>query len=794
MLHFGAGRKYPRKLIADYISSMSFTVPLTSSAVLSRGFGAGSYTRATTATIDDHESVVRYCLSGEARFKKSRRVRNWLGNSYDMTTAGGWASTIAGTGIAATCTAGQIAPDGTATAFRITADRGAGTTSGDYSYWNSPTVVGIGQLVARDSLWIKSNTGISQNVGLRIGGITSSHIVVATSEWRRVCDVPTNTGGTAGGSVSNIFAIGCRGNVATDRAIDVLVWHPQIEVVGGQSNEAPAAYVSNGAPKLNELIQTQDFDSASWPKTQASITANAVTAPDGTLTADKLIDTAVAGIHAINQVGTTSVGNTETLSAYFKAAEKTWAAMQLGSTTVAYYNLSDGTLGTVTAGTATITPVGNGWYRCTLTGTRLNTNTLLYVANGNGAASYTGDGVSGIYVWGAQITQGSSAGTYYPVGNVYHFHGAMVDGVKYFDTTNGNTVNSNVVTEAAGTPLPRAGRGYLPEDSKINLCLQSNAFTTTWVPTNLTPVQNVTSPDGSANGWTFTESVDGGITSHQCVQSVTVSNTTVYSFSVWLKKGVRTEARLALVCATTVAAGLFDLNAGTVGSINGSASIASYPNGWYRCTITGTSDSTSASLQIFSKVAGLDYIGNGSIAFYGFGAQLEVGDVISTYIPTTTASVTRNADTLTYPAAGNAGTSGTLFVECGPSPVANLSFVSLLTVSDGTTNNYNGIQNNAANARAFMSSGGVSQGNGNGVSWVNGTSAKIAARFGANTIQFAKDGVLATEDTVASIPVSVDLVSIGQSSAGTARANMPIQMVGISPKLFNDLQLIQSTN
>jgi hypothetical protein len=184
------------------------------------------------------------------------------------------------------------------------------------------------------------------------------------------------------------------------------------------------------------------------------------------------------------------------------------------------------------------------------------------------------------------------------------------------------------------------------------------------VPTNLTPVQNVNSPDGTANGWTFTESVDGGIVSHQCIQSITVANTTAHTFSMWVKKGVRTQVYLTMVCATTVAAGLFDVNAGTVGSIIGAATITAYPDGWYRCTITGTSDSTTASVRMFSKSGGLDYQGNGSIAFYGHGAQLEAGSFASSYIPTTTVAVARNADVLTYPFAGNASASvGSAYAE-----------------------------------------------------------------------------------------------------------------------------------
>jgi len=318
--------------------------------------------------------------------------------------------------------------------------------------------------------------------------------------------------------------------------------------------------------------------------------------------------------------------------------------------------------------------------------------------------------------------------------------------------TTATTVNSAglIVSVASGTPrsyydpTTLAYRGYLAEGARTNLCLQSNVFTTTWVPTNLTPVQNVTSPDGTANGWTFTESVDGGIVSHQCIQSITVANTTAHTFSMWVKKGVRTQVYLTMVCATTVAAGLFDVNAGTVGSIIGAATITACPDGWYRCTITGTSDSTTASVRMFSKSGGVDYQGNGSIAFYGFGAQLEAGSFASSYIPTTTASVPRNADVLTYPFSGNASASvgsayaelSTFWTTSGASAAVAFSVADAClwcpgTVADTTIRILDGLNSGTKTGLTSMST----------------ASRKRASSWGGSTLSVTGDGASVASNT-----------------------------------------------
>ena len=168
--------------------------------------------------------------------------------------------------------------------------------------------------------------------------------------------------------------------------------------------------------RYNLLTKTEDFSDAAWTKTRCSINANAITAPDGTLTADKLIeDSSASTTHAIQSSAQTLPLGNYTGVFYGKAAERTWAVLGIGASTtgIAYFDLLNGLVGTVTGGyTASIQSVGNGWFKCTLTGQAAATLTnpyAIYTATGNNGGSYTGDGTSGVYIWGADLRVANDA-------------------------------------------------------------------------------------------------------------------------------------------------------------------------------------------------------------------------------------------------------------------------------------------------------------------------------------------------------------------------------------------------
>jgi hypothetical protein len=169
-----------------------------------------------------------------------------------------------------------------------------------------------------------------------------------------------------------------------------------------------------GTGTTNLLLWSEQFDNAYWTKTRASITANATLAPDGTMTADKLVeDSSASNDHFVTRNFTGTAIN-HTASLFAKASERTQMLFRVfnGTTYVTsiLFNLSNGTAGSG----GVITNVGNGWFRCSIVGlltTASNCNVRIYTAFNN-TESYTGDGVSGIFIWGAQLQTGDQATDY----------------------------------------------------------------------------------------------------------------------------------------------------------------------------------------------------------------------------------------------------------------------------------------------------------------------------------------------------------------------------------------------
>ena len=174
--------------------------------------------------------------------------------------------------------------------------------------------------------------------------------------------------------------------------------------------------------RTNLLARSEEFNQAVWQKLRVSITADAVASPFGTNLADKLIEDSMNSTHLLYRLINSGSLSAHTFSVFAKAGERDFVflhcADNFAANSSAYFNLSTGTLGTVGAGaTASIVPLNNGWYRCSITATTTSTaNNGVYIqpAAVNGSASYTGDGTSGIYIWGAQLEAGSFATSYIP--------------------------------------------------------------------------------------------------------------------------------------------------------------------------------------------------------------------------------------------------------------------------------------------------------------------------------------------------------------------------------------------
>jgi hypothetical protein len=191
---------------------------------------------------------------------------------------------------------------------------------------------------------------------------------------------------------------------------------------GNHATQTTSAKRPKLAARYNLLTYTEQFDNGVWTKSNAAVTANSVAAPDGTTTADKLIENNGVNRGVIYQLAPQTG---QVFSVFAKAAE--WNRVAIGFTNGAglwgmqVFNLSTGALdGTASYGgttftNPTITPVGSGWYRCAVTANSV-TSTLCAIMPFNQSGdpvnpspALVGDGTSGIYIWGADLRPTSQA-------------------------------------------------------------------------------------------------------------------------------------------------------------------------------------------------------------------------------------------------------------------------------------------------------------------------------------------------------------------------------------------------
>jgi hypothetical protein len=191
----------------------------------------------------------------------------------------------------------------------------------------------------------------------------------------------------------------------------------------------PVTLAANGLlieeQRANLITYSEDFSNAAWAPVRSSVSSNATSAPDGNTTADKLVEDTSLGTHIVGRSTSIAItaNTTYTASCFLKAAERTIAQcrMRLGGVNAsAEINLTTGAVSAVTGEVPTsfsASAVGNGWYRVIVTATGDATATAdinIRLCDAAGSNSYTGNGTSGIYIWGAQLEAGSFATSYIP--------------------------------------------------------------------------------------------------------------------------------------------------------------------------------------------------------------------------------------------------------------------------------------------------------------------------------------------------------------------------------------------
>jgi hypothetical protein len=372
------------------------------------------------------------------------RPHNLLTYSEQFDNAA-WVTGTAGTGSVTKSTAdADIAPDGTLTADRVIFDLAGGTTTGDQALLRQANAT-TGSLT--HSVYLRSSDGLSSYTMQIIKPDGSALNITVTGSWQKF-----EVSGTSSGSIN--YGVRLRGgqSPANSDYADVLIWgaHLYRSDLGGMVDNPDRGdsyvptttsarylprighHVYNGSQWVDEgvfheseartnlFVQSNDFSTQS--AVRSTITDNSSTSPDGTVSAARFEDTATSGDHRLDfTTFTVTSGNTYTYSIFAKAAELDWVRMWFSSdfgTQYANFDLSTGSIG-VTTGiiSANIEPVSNGFYRCSIVGTATSTgsnNQRLQLATDDNMVSFTGDGASGVLIYGAQFEAGSTPSSYIP--------------------------------------------------------------------------------------------------------------------------------------------------------------------------------------------------------------------------------------------------------------------------------------------------------------------------------------------------------------------------------------------
>jgi hypothetical protein len=173
--------------------------------------------------------------------------------------------------------------------------------------------------------------------------------------------------------------------------------------------------------RTNLITYSESFSNAYWTKSGSTITSDAAISPDGTLNADKLVEDMSNGTHELEVTGLAVVADKYTISLFAKASERGKIQIKLrnyfaGDPNV-IFDLENGTFQQNAQAIGSMTLLSNGFYKCTFT-TVLNAiaggNAILNInlVDEANQTSYQGDGTSGIYIYGAQLEQGSYPTSY----------------------------------------------------------------------------------------------------------------------------------------------------------------------------------------------------------------------------------------------------------------------------------------------------------------------------------------------------------------------------------------------
>jgi hypothetical protein len=545
----------------------------------------------------------------------------------------------------------------------------------------------------------------------------------------------------------------------------------------------------------NLLQQSEMFSNAIWTKTGSTIGIDATVAPNGTMTADKLVEDTSTGEHNVRQDYSTTVTGSFFASIYAKASGRSFLQFVSSAAFVSSRVNFDLTNGTVTAQgvgvTGTIESAGNGWWRCIVSATSSGSGTVRtqwnLITSGTAARveSYTGNGTSGVFIWGAQLVEGTSALDYFPTTNrqdVPRIDFRNADGTLsscgrlLLEPQRTNSIrNSTMVGAVAGTP------GTLP----TNWSASAAGLTQTIVGTG---VENgVPYIDFRFNGTAISTGVS---VRFETTTGIAASNTQVWTATSWLRFIAQPTPPLSTTISMaerTAAGGLVVVGSSSSLSVTSSLNRFSFTR-----TLSGGATVGAIQPEVsFNLTNGAAY----DFTFRIAAPQMELGAYATTWVPTTTAAVTRIADAASKTGVSSliGQTQGTLFLEL----IANRTGINQnVELGDGTTNNRITLRLTLGNTFQFIivQAGAVVYNQSSVTTFAQSQRIKIAAAYKSGDVtQLYVNGASVASATAGTITGNFSAIYSSSNGGTLDPIFSPIAQAALFPTRLTNAQLAEIT-
>jgi hypothetical protein len=513
----------------------------------------------------------------------------------------------------------------------------------------------------------------------------------------------------------------------------------------------------------NLLLQSQDFDTT-WA-------VSGIGSPTGSQTSSTEY-TAVAHLKA----GTASHGyltiRTDAINQYAGAL----------------LDFSAGTISVTAAGmtsqSGTVTALGSGWFRVTVTATSSSSlgspNVNIGVSDGTaiglyGRVVWSPVGTETMYAWGAQLsTTGTKVYDSPTTTQVARSYASSLKSVSY-----------------AGQPrfeysTDGESMGILVEGSSTNLLPYSSDASQLSGVKNDVDSNVAIAPDGTLSADKMRADYAAGLSGNSLrIGTWSVTSGQQYTISYYAKAAELNFIAINFRNLNSAFAGgsaYYNLNTGTVDSNSGldSYGIESCGNGWYRCWATSTATATATAtyyLWVAIDTAGTLVDRDGYSGVLIWGGQIEAGHM-SSLISTSGSQVTRAADSLSMVDSNlfdNGG--GTLYAEASRNAIS--TYNGIFSVDDGSSSNIVQMFGNSNNFRTEISSGGTTVANISAAGHTAGTFHKHCVSFSPTEAKYYVNGSqIGSTDTDLNIP-TMSQIHLGVLNASGNHLNGHIKRVAV---------------